>query len=93
LMTRAGSLATRIRQDGAAPRRRRRRLRGFADTRPVYRSCRRLRIHVSPSKRVPWLRPKIGGALATKKQKARAAAAGKEPPGKPKLKKKTSRGK
>jgi len=35
----------------------------------------------------------IGGHLATKKQKARAAAAGKEPTGKPKPKKKTSRGK
>ena len=31
--------------------------------------------------------------MATKKQKARAAAAGKELPGKPKPKKKTSRGK
>jgi hypothetical protein len=31
--------------------------------------------------------------LATKKQKARAAAVGKEPPGKPKPKKTTSRGK
>jgi hypothetical protein len=35
----------------------------------------------------------IGGRVATKKQKARAAAAGKEPSGKPKPKKKTSRGK
>jgi hypothetical protein len=35
----------------------------------------------------------IGGRVATKKQKARAAAAGKEIPGKPKPKKKTSRGK
>jgi hypothetical protein len=35
----------------------------------------------------------IGGSVATKKQKARAAAAGKEIPGKPKPKKKTSRGK
>jgi hypothetical protein len=33
------------------------------------------------------------GQVATKKQKARAAAAGKEMPGKPKPKKKTSRGK
>jgi hypothetical protein len=31
--------------------------------------------------------------MATKKQKKRAAAAGKETPGKPKPKKKTSRGK
>jgi hypothetical protein len=35
----------------------------------------------------------IGGRVATKKQKARATAAGKEIPGKPKPKKKTSRGK
>ena len=34
-----------------------------------------------------------GGFVATKKQKARAAAAGKDPAGKPKPKKKTSRGK
>ena len=44
-------------------------------------------------KRVRWALPTIGGSLATKKQKARAAAAGKEPTGKPKPKKKTSRGK
>ena len=37
------------------------------------------------------LRPE--GQVATKKQKARATAAGKEIPGKPKPKKKTSRGK
>ena len=44
-----------------------------------------------PRKGVRWLVPTIGGTLATKKQQARAAAAGKELPGKPK--KKTSRGK
>jgi hypothetical protein len=47
-----------------------------------------LRTLYPPAQYGGW-QPKIGGSLATKKQKARAAAAGKELPGKPKPKKKT----